>query len=94
MKFFVPMRIGGLGGGVRPRRRRSAGAAAAAAADERRGAATIATARRDAAHRHASAAGSVNEKTLPSPGRLVTQIRPPCWATMRSQIARPMPVPG
>ena len=43
------------------------------------------------AHR---ARGSANEKTLPSPGRLTTQIRPPCWCTIRWQMASPMPVPG
>ena len=44
--------------------------------------------------RYAPGAGSVNENVLPAPSALVTQMRPPCWATIRSQIARPMPVPA
>ena len=42
----------------------------------------------------ASTIGSVKQRVAPLPGSLCTQIRPPCCSTMRSQTARPMPVPG
>src|SRR5690606_10765598 len=37
--------------------------------------------------------GSVNVKRLPAPGRLSTQILPPCVSTTRRQKARPRPLP-
>src|SRR5918999_1042424 len=37
--------------------------------------------------------GSVNEKVLPSPSRLSTQMRPPCRSTICLQIGSPSPVP-
>src|SRR5436190_8795379 len=41
----------------------------------------------------AGATGSSNENTLPAPGSLSAQIRPPCASTTDRAIARPIPVP-
>jgi hypothetical protein len=38
--------------------------------------------------------GTVNRKVAPSPGCDSTQILPPCFSTIRLQIASPIPVPG
>ena len=40
-----------------------------------------------------AAKGSVNEKVLPLPGSLSTQIWPPWYSTISLQMGRPRPVP-
>ena len=108
MKFLTPIRIGGpLGVGVPSTVEAVVVAAAAGAEAEReRPGSERRDERRRAPHRsdarpHGGRIGAGGQrrrqgevKDAALAGRLETQMRPPCWSTIRSQTARPMPVPG